>query len=281
MTGRADYAELWSRLPATADVDWWCAHAAGAPDGRVLYLGAGTGRLALPLAEHCRSLVAVERDAAVADVLRRRLADRPDLADHVLVVESDVRGLASGTEIARDDEAAGARFAGWFGRVLLPSSLLNELLDADDRLAVLRLAAQRCAAEGRVVLQVLNPYWLSDGPPREDGHLQPADGGAPVPVRVSRLESWPWAQRHRLRLVYTLGVAVGPHDVAERMTDELDVVALYPNELRALCRRAGLEIVERWGAVPGVSPLDRTGGTWHLVCRPLALSRATAGRLES
>lgn len=254
-------AALWSRLPATTDVGWWAEHAAASPDGRVLYLGAGTGRLALPIAEHCRQLVAVEREPAVAAVLRARLADRPELAERVTVVEADARALAPGGD--------GGSLPGWFGRVLVPSGLFNELLEPSDRLAVLRLAAQHCAGDGRVVLQVLNPYWLLHGPPVEDGRLEPQDGGPAVPVRVHRLEAWPWAQRQRLKLVYTLEPA-SPGVPAVRASDELDVVAVFPHELRQLCRRAGLEVVERWGGRPGVDALDRTGGAWHLVLRPTA-----------
>lgn len=252
------YAALWARLPATADVGWWAAHAAASPDGRVLYLGAGTGRLLLPVAERARSTVAVERRPAVAAVLRERLEAEPELAERVIVVEADVRDLAGGEDAPAP--------AGWFGRVLLPSSLLNELVDPADRLAVLRAAAHRCAHDGRVVLQVLNPYWLVAGPDVEEGALVPAGGGVPMPVVVHRVEQWAWAQRHRLRIVYTLDPGA-PGVPAERATDELDVVALFPRELEQLCRRAGLVVEERWGSMPGETVLDRRGGTWHLVCR--------------
>ncbi len=239
--GGAARAMLWERLPTTVDVGWWAEHAAASPDGRVLYLGAGTGRLAVPIARRCQRVVAVEISAAAAGIMTRRAAAAG--MSHLEVI------------VAPAEEAD---VPGNFGRVLLPSNLLNELHDPEVRLNVLRLASRAVSRRGRVVIQILNPYWLARDVEAEDGVLRSVDGSK-VPVRIARKEVWPWAQRHFLRLVYVFADD-------DRVAEDVDVVALYPDDLIASLRRAGLRIVEHWGANPGVDPIDMTGSTWHLVC---------------
>lgn len=241
----ASRADLWSRLPVTEDVGWWQEQARAAPDGRVLYIGSGTGRLAMANAEHAEALVGIDADAAAVATAQARLVERPDLAGRVTFLHGRAQDLPE---------------SGHFGTVLLPSSVLNEVADPDDRLAILRRARQRCGHGGRVAIQILNPYWLATGPEVEEGWIVGISGER-IRAKVVRKEVWPWSQRHAIRVVYVFG----EHD---RLVDDLDLVALFPLDLQRVLRRAGLEVEERWGAVPGVTPMDFTGGTWHLVCRP-------------
>jgi SAM-dependent methyltransferase len=70
-----------------ADVPLWHELAERHP-GRILEIGAGTGRLALELARAGHPVTALERDTCLAQALRRRAAAMP-----VEVVEGDARAL--------------------------------------------------------------------------------------------------------------------------------------------------------------------------------------------
>jgi len=75
------------------DLDLWLALAAR-EDGPVLELMAGSGRVAIPLAEAGHAVTAVDRDPAmVARGRRRAAAAGAEVAARVRFVEADVRGL--------------------------------------------------------------------------------------------------------------------------------------------------------------------------------------------
>lgn len=238
-------SELYERLPATDDVTWWRERAAAAPGRRVLYVGCGTGRLAIPIAEVCDELVAVDRDPEMLRTFAARI-EGTELADRIELVES---------------EAAELRVDGRFGLVVLPSSLLNGIHDPAERTAATRAAASSCGPDGRVVLQVLNPYWMAGDDRSARGRISAAEGGESIDVAIRMLGFDAWEQRQQASITYRFADG-------EELVDEIDAIALYPRELRALAFQAGLDIVERWGAVPGRDELALTGGSWHLVCRP-------------
>ena len=241
----SDRVRLYRRRPPTADAEWWAKLAGHAPDGRVLYVGCGTGRLALSMAREATEVVAVDADAGMLAAFRERLVDHP-LADRVRLVEARAEELSLGDR---------------FGLVVLPSSLLNGIDDPAARTSAVRQAARHCHPDGAVVLQVLNPYWMACDDPTASGRLQPSDGSGAIQVTIEQLGFDAWEQRQRARITYRF-------PDGERLVDELDAVALYPRELRALVHQAGLEVTDTYGADPGVSELGRDGGTWHLVARP-------------
>jgi SAM-dependent methyltransferase len=242
-----DRVKLYQRLPATADVTWWRDLAARAPGGRVLYLGCGTGRLAVPMAAASVNLVAVDVDRDMLDALATRVEEVGDLAGRVRLVESPAHQIDLGDR---------------FGLVVLPSSLVNGMTDPGERTEAVRRAAAHCRRDGQVVLQVLNPYWMTCDDPSARGTIDPADGSEPIQVAIRSDDVDVWEQRVRASITYRFADG-------QRLVDDIDAVALYPRELRALAFQAGLQIAERWGARPGVDPLTTAGGTWHLVCRPL------------
>lgn len=237
---------LYRRLPVTRDADWWTGLAATSTDGRVLYVGCGPGRLAAALAAHSSELVAVDVDPAMIAAFRDRLSCDPELAQRIRLVTAPAEELDLGDR---------------FGLVVLPSNLLNGITDPSDRAAAVRRAARHCLPGGRVALQVLNPYWMAREDPTTTGRISPRDGGAGIEVRIDHLGYDVWQQRQRARIHYRFADD-------EVLIDDVDAVAIYPRELRALASQAGLEITETHGPEPGTSVLGLAGGTWHVVCRP-------------
>ncbi len=230
-------AHLYARLPLTSDVHWWRRLAAASPDGRVLELGAGTGRLTGPLAAEAE-VVAVDRDPASLDILRAA-----GIAG-VRTVEADVTELDLGER---------------FGLVLAPVSLLNEVVTPEGQRALVRVMADHCRPDGRVVFQVLNPVWLMTGRSVQ-GTIEGIDGTR-VDVDVDILDPDLWAQQVRTRLVYTF-------DDGERLVDEVPCRAVFPGDLEAMLTEVGMRVVEVWGAVPGIDGLSADDGAWHVLAEP-------------
>jgi methyltransferase family protein len=131
------FAELYAALPDAEDLSpWleWC-RAAKPP---VLYLGIGTGRLAIPLHRAGIDLVGVDAHPGMLAHLRAR---DPSIESH----ESLIANLELGP---------------MFDLVIGPSSILAE----DENLAA---AVRHMQPRGRVGMELMNPHWLSSG--RHDG----------------------------------------------------------------------------------------------------------------
>jgi len=144
------FAELYASFPDATDLEpWlgWCREA----DGPVLYLGVGTGRLAVPLAAAGVELVGVDAHPGMLERLRGRLPG----AELVL---------------ARIEELdLGRRFP----LVIGPSSILGD----PGRLAVAARHSTR-----RVAMELMNPHWLLEGEHPTVRVIQSTDDDAEIEV---------------------------------------------------------------------------------------------------
>jgi hypothetical protein len=130
------FAELYAQLPDASDLWPWLelAQAAAPP---VLYLGIGTGRLAVPLHAAGIELVGVDSHPGMLARLRQRLPETE-------LIQSRIEDLNLGRE---------------FDLVLVPSNILCFV----DRL---RSAGNHVAADGLLAFELTNPYWLRAGASR-------------------------------------------------------------------------------------------------------------------
>lgn len=119
---------------------------AGGVRRRVLELGAGTGRLAIPLAVAGHHVVAFDSSAAMLDKLRQTLETRDDGHQELAL------------EMVLGDAAVGADYpSGPFDVVLLAFNLLFNLADRAEQRACLSAAAHRLADDGVVIVECLVP----------------------------------------------------------------------------------------------------------------------------
>ncbi len=131
------FAALYAALPDEEDLfPWlgWCQSA----KPPVLYLGIGTGRIAVPLHRAGIELVGVDAHPGMLAHLRQR--------------DAGIRAYQ--TLIAR------LQLERKFDLVIGPSSILAE----DENLAA---AVRHVRPRGRVGMELMNPHWLSSG--RHDG----------------------------------------------------------------------------------------------------------------
>lgn len=233
---------MYRRLPRQPEDGWWVALAEASPDGGVLELGAGTGRLTATFLRAANAVTAVDHHQEMLAALRAAHAGQG-----LEVLEADVTALPDGPRV---------------GLVALPASLLNELPDAAARRATLAGAGRRCRADGRVALHLLSPWWLAALSGRSLGRLLTADGSSPVDVTIEAGAFAPWTGRRRATLSYAFA------DGAV-LVDELDAAVITPGELEGAIIDAGLELVAAHGAIPPAS-IAEGDVAWHLLLKPAA-----------
>ncbi len=127
------FAELYAQLPDATDLSPWLELAQEARPP-VLYLGIGTGRLAVPLHAAGIELVGVDSHPGMLLRLRRRLPDAE-------LIQSRIENLNLGR---------------LFDLVVVPSNILCFV----ERL---RSAGNHVAANGLLAFELTNPYWLQAG----------------------------------------------------------------------------------------------------------------------
>jgi 2-polyprenyl-3-methyl-5-hydroxy-6-metoxy-1,4-benzoquinol methylase len=124
------FADLYSQLPDVADPEPWLGWARQAKPP-VLYLGIGTGRIAVPLARAGIQLVGVDAHPGML----RRLAERLPTVE---LIQARIEDL----DLDRR-----------FDLVMVPSGILNTT-------ARLQRAALHVAPGGRLAFELMNPHWL-------------------------------------------------------------------------------------------------------------------------
>jgi SAM-dependent methyltransferase len=214
--GFADVYDEW--YPGADDVDavveFVAELAARSPAARVLELGVGTGRLAIPLATRGMDVQGVDVSASMLDRLRAR-----DPEGRVAVTAGDMV----------DDQPDGP-----FEVVLVAYNTLFNLESAERQAACFRAAAERLAPGGALVVEAFVP----DDPPREGSTLEVRSMTvSEVVLSVSTHD--PAGQRahgHFVHLADGAAVRLRPWSIRYAAPAELD----------AMATAAGLSLHQRW-----------------------------------
>jgi SAM-dependent methyltransferase len=208
-------------------------------DGPVLELGAGTGRLTLPLAQSGIPLHAVDRSAAMLERLRQALAkEPPEVKERVQVIERDWEALEGHYEL-----------------VLLPFGSLHQAASVEDLTRLLTAAAARLAPGGRLALDAYldDPDLYARDPDAEhEVHERSWRGQR---VRCSETARWEPAER-RHHVVFRFDFEDGRR---EQMAFSLRIFRL--DELHEAVRRAGLIVLKEEADYDG-TPLDEDATEW-------------------
>ena len=225
-----------------ADLEFWLPFAAE-HGGPILEVGAGTGRIALPLARAGHAVTALDPSPAMLAIARRRAA-------------------AEGLALAFLDGAlpGAALPPASFAAVILPSDVFLACAAPGEQLAILRAAATSLAPHGRIALDLAGPgHWLDregDGEPllAFSGEL---DGDA-LTVWHIRHDDLATQTRH-LCIRYEVTGADG----RVRRTESEHVLRYVTcAEVTMFLEAAGLRVLDTWGDY-ALSPL--TNGSERLI----------------
>jgi SAM-dependent methyltransferase len=241
-------------LEDPGDLDLYLA-LASREAGPVLELAAGTGRLAVPLAEAGHRVTAVDVDAAMLDRLRSRAASAlpGDAAGRLEIVHGDLLGLRLSA-------------AGSFGLAFVALNSLFLLATRDAQRDAFRTLATHLAPGGTAAVDV----WLPDADDlaRFDGRLvleyervDPETNEVVTKAAAARHD--PTTGVVDLTSIYELSV---PGGVVTRWIRRDALRLVTPDELRSFAEDAGLT-VEQIGGDYDLAPLGPGSDRAVLIAR--------------
>lgn len=212
------HAERFAEAEATADL--LAGLVEGRVGARVLELGIGTGRLALPLAARGLEVHGIDSSTAMVD----RLRAKPGGADLPVVIGDFVD--------------VGALVEGSYDLVLLPFNALFELLSQDEQCRCVAGAATHLAPGGFLVVEALAPELTR----LEQSLTVTSLAGDEVVLQATAHDALSQVVRgHDVALTETAPARLRPWAIRYATAPEIDLMA----------RLAGLELVQRWGGWHG------------------------------
>jgi SAM-dependent methyltransferase len=229
------------------DVEWYCRKAVES-GGPVLELGAGTGRIAIPIAEAGIRVTALDLDAGMLDRLRQKAASvNPEVGERISVLHGDMRSFTTD---------------GQFALAVIPFRAFLHNLTRDDQLATLRSAHAHLRPRGELALNVFHPsleYMAANagayaGVWRWRATRKTEGGGFVVYSESSRYRTV-----HQ-RLESMLRTEEFGSDGALLRTDmmHLELAYLYPSDIASLLTESGFELLRISGDFLG-RPFERDG----------------------
>ncbi len=248
-----------------ADIDWYVDYAtnffaARRPSsktrGELLELGAGTGRISIPLARAGHRVLALDRMPSMLARLdtKRRACEPPLPEDAIAPVEADMGALPF------ED--------GGLALVIAPFNALMHLYTWRDLLACFREVRRVLRPGGHFAFDVLMPdiEWLTWDPKVRHGvtpFKHPETGRS---MCYSTNHSYdPETQICHIRIYYDLGSRPRPRSEPHKLV-HLAHRQIWPEELRALIDAAGLELLSHDGDFLGLR-LSAEVESQVLVCR--------------
>ena len=248
-----------------ADVTFYRELARRRGADRILELGAGTGRVTVPLARDGRQVVAIDRSEPMITRLRERIARLPPAAaGRITPVLGDLRSFAAGRR---------------FPLAIAAFNVLEHLYTRGEVTACLQRIAAHLEPGGAFAFDVQLPdlAWLTRDASRRWARTRfthPTTGRA---MFYSTNHDYdPISQIALIRLYYEPddpgqgrpGHGGRAGDRAGTRVVQLSQRKFFPAELEALVAHAGFRVAERYGDFL-FRPLDATADSQVLVCEPL------------
>ena len=232
-----------------ADVTFYRELANQRRAAKVLELGAGSGRVTIPLARDGHDVVAVDQMKPMLAKLRARVASLPAAASkRIKVVEGDLRDFS---------------VEGKFPLVIAAFNVLEHLYTRGEFAACLARVAEHLAPGGAFAFDVQLPdlAWLIRDPQKRWAKTRFTDPTTGRAMFYSTNHDYdPVGQIALIRLYYEPVDGKGPTKIVK-----LSQRKYFPAELEALVAHAGFRVVERYGDFSR-RPLEAGVESQVLVC---------------
>ncbi len=228
---------------------------AGVTQGTILELGAGSGRVTLPLARDGHHVVAIDQSNAMLTKLRARCADLPPaVAARIEVKAGDLRTFS-----VPATQGAGSRK---FDLIFAAFNVLEHLYTRVELNACLQRVAEHLTPTGRFVFDVQLPdlAWLNRNPDKRWARTKFTDPSTGQKFIYSTNHDYDPITQIALIRIYYDAVAGGKSRVVK-----LSQRKFFPAELEALVAHANLRVVDRYGDFQR-APLDGYAESQVLVC---------------
>jgi SAM-dependent methyltransferase len=222
------------------DMDWYLRKGQES-GGPVLELGAGTGRIALPLARAGVVVHALDADRGMLSALREKVAAEPnEVQARIVIVDGDMRAF---------------RLKEHFPLVIAPFRALLHNLTEDAHLACFHCVHDHLRPGGRFAFNVFYPsleYMAQnsgalEGVWRLRGTFKGHDGASVVRSEANRYDT---VQR-RVSSLHRYE-EYGPDGTLKRtVLHRLELSYLYPADITRLLKSAGFQSVQIWGGFDG------------------------------
>jgi SAM-dependent methyltransferase len=224
------------------DIEWYCQKAM-ASHGPVLELGAGTGRIAIAVAEAGIRISAVDLDGGMLERLRRKIATLPgEVQSRISVHLADMRSFALEEQYAL---------------VMIPFRAFLHNLTFDDQLATLQRAYEHLKPGGELAFNVFHPSleFMAANAGAHAGiwrarHTQRLDGGGFLVF--SDATRYDTARQRLTALIRTEEFDMGGALVRTHMMD-LELAYLYRSDIIRLLDHSGFALVRISGDFRGRS----------------------------
>jgi ubiquinone/menaquinone biosynthesis C-methylase UbiE len=222
------------------DVEWYRQKAIDS-GGRVLEIGAGTGRVTIPIAEAGVRVTALDLDRGMLDRLREKVAKLPgDVQSRIALHQADMRSFSLNQQAAL---------------VIIPFRAFLHNLTREDQIATLRRAHVHLRPGGELALNVFHPsleymaanagayagVWRARMPAVLEG------GGFVVYSEMSRYDT----VRQRVHsLIRTEHFSSDGSLVRTHMMN-LQLAYLYSADIKSLLEETGFELIRVSGDFTG------------------------------
>jgi SAM-dependent methyltransferase len=231
----AEWYDIFYAAADPGDVEFYRA-LCKASGGPVLEIGVGTARIALPLAQQGMEIVGIDLNEPMLKVARQKALDVAPLSGSLKLIQADMTNF----DLKRQ-----------FPVVTIPARTLLLATTKEDQFHTLCCAARHLDQEGTMAFNLFYPDsdMLADNPDEEFllEVVEKPDGGRYVLTAKNHFNT-ATQLNHGVQIAEELD-ATG--EVLRREELEVTVRYLYPDQVIALCERAGLDVIEMWGDFEG------------------------------
>lgn len=141
---RSDAAQYDDYSPSSPhDIPFYIRHLPS-PQTKVLELGCGTGRVTIPLSQHCASLLGIDLSTVMIAICRQKLQRQEIPAAKVKVEDGDITDLDLGQK---------------YDLIITPFRVFQNLETDGEVQGFFDTVRRHLAPQGTCILNVFNPKW--------------------------------------------------------------------------------------------------------------------------